>query len=244
MKERRSIFLDIGGHTGETLEEILKPQWTFDRIISFEPHPQFHALLENKFSEHIASGQLEIVKAALSDTNGIAQLYGTNQKGEASLFADKKGVDASNCISIPTIKASSYVQTELNESDLIVAKFNCEGGEVLIVEDLLQAGCMDRINYMMIDFDIRKVKGGKPRAQAVIKKMNEAGFDRWMLAEIAMVGESHQDRIRNWLSYMPDLHEICSSPQQVRAARLQPSLRSKWKTAVRYGFGNGGRYWS
>ena len=31
------IFLDIGAHTGETLNEVLKEKYAFDRVICFEP---------------------------------------------------------------------------------------------------------------------------------------------------------------------------------------------------------------
>ena len=33
----RRVFLDVGGHVGETLAEVVKPRWAFDRIWTFEP---------------------------------------------------------------------------------------------------------------------------------------------------------------------------------------------------------------
>jgi len=235
MDFQRTIFLDVGGHAGETLDEVLKPIWKFDKIISFEPHPEFHALLMNKYSSQVQSGRLEVVKAAFSNKDGTAKLYGGNRKGEASLFAEKDGVDSSECTQIKTLSASTYIRTQLEPTDLIVAKLNCEGGEVLIVEDLLQADCIDAVHFMMIDFDIRKVKGGKPRAKEMIRRLNASGFHRWILAETAMVGPSHQDRIRNWLSFTPALDSICQDPASVRSGRRRPSLLKRWKTALRYG---------
>jgi len=31
------IFLDVGGHHGETLDVALDPRWGFDKIYCFEP---------------------------------------------------------------------------------------------------------------------------------------------------------------------------------------------------------------
>lgn len=33
------IFLDVGAHDGQTLAEVLKPEYRFDRVYAFEPMP-------------------------------------------------------------------------------------------------------------------------------------------------------------------------------------------------------------
>jgi len=40
MDGMKKVFLDIGAHLGETLSEIRKEQYGFDRIVCFEPSPR------------------------------------------------------------------------------------------------------------------------------------------------------------------------------------------------------------
>ena len=52
----------------------------------------------------------------------------------------------------------------------------------------------------MLDFDIRRVPGMEHTEGQLMGRMAEIGFDRFSLCDNVMVGNTHQRRIRNWLS--------------------------------------------
>lgn len=57
-------FLDIGAHTGETLEVVRERRWAFDRIVCFEPAPRCWPALE---AVAAADPRVEVCKFGLLD---------------------------------------------------------------------------------------------------------------------------------------------------------------------------------
>ncbi len=230
----RAIFLDIGAHWGETLEEVLSPLWRFDLVYAFEPDPQAVAILERKFADALASGKLKIVAAALSNRDGAAELFGANEGGGASLYAEKANVDAARHVAVPLLAASAFFAQHFSADDLILAKLNCEGGEVDILSDLAGSGEIQKLARLVVDFDIRKVRGRRREARATINAMRAAGFERFLLTENVMVGADARARTRNALASMPEAHPLCADP----TALPNPPRRQKWtrrlKTMFRY----------
>lgn len=231
---RRAIFLDIGAHWGETLEEVLSPVWRFDLVYAFEPEPKAIAILKQKFAEPIAEGRLVLVEAALSNRDGEADLFGANEGGGASLIAEKANIDAATRRPVKLLSASGFFAKHWRENDLILAKLNCEGGEVDILKDLAASGEIHRIAHLVVDFDIRKVPGRKREARATMGAMRAAGFVRFLLSESVMVGKDARARTRNALASMPEALQVCAEP----AALPHPPRRQKWtrrvKTLFRY----------
>lgn len=52
----QKIFLDVGRHKGETLEEVLKPAYHFNAVHSFEPQPECCARIRRKFNAQSRTG--------------------------------------------------------------------------------------------------------------------------------------------------------------------------------------------
>ncbi len=232
MAGRRTIFLDIGAHWGETLEEALFPPWRFDLIYAFEPDPEAVAVLRGKFAEALASERLIIVDAALSDREGEAMLFGANEGGGASLYAEKTDIDASRRKPVKLILARHFFAENLSADDIILAKLNCEGGEVAILNDLVDSGQIGKLARVVIDFDIRKVRGQRGQAKALMRKLHAAGFDRFLLAENVMVGADARARTRNALAAMPEARAACAD----LSALPSPPRRPKWTRRVKYFF--------
>jgi FkbM family methyltransferase len=228
----RSIFLDIGAHWGETLEEALSPLWRFDLVYAFEPDPEAVAVLQSKFVDAIAKGQLIIVAAALSDHAGEATLFGANDGGGASLYAEKTDIDASRRKPVQLIQARRFFAENLRTDDIILAKLNCEGGEVAILNDLIDGGEIGKLARVVIDFDIRKVRGKRGQAKALMRKMRATGFDRFLLAENVMVGVDARARTRNALAAMPEARAACTD----LSALPTPPRRPKWTRRFKYFF--------
>lgn len=187
------IFLDVGAHEGQTLEEVIDPVYGFSRILAFEPMPRQFSVLKSR--EWPAT--VELLNFGLSDHDGVATLYGQNDGMEASIYPTKKDVDASVKTDVSLRRASTFVD-ELPDGT-IVMKLNCEGAEVPILLDLISTGMIWKLAEIMIDFDIRKVEGFEGEERTIRSKLSEIGFDRFSLCEEVMVGPTHQERIRNWL---------------------------------------------
>ena len=125
------IFLDVGGHLGETLDEVLKPNYRFDIIHCFEPQVECYEMLKNKYQDWV-----ELHNFGLADFDDMRGLYGEGMG--ASLFADKQDIDDSQRAKCRFVRASSFIKEHVKQDDLAVMKLNCEGGEVLILRDLIQ----------------------------------------------------------------------------------------------------------
>ncbi len=213
----------------------MAPPWRFDLVYAFEPDPEAVAVLAGKFAEAIARGRLVIVDAALSDREGEAILFGANEGGGASLHAEKTDIDASRQKKVKLIQARRFFAENLKLDDIILAKLNCEGGEVSILNDLVDGGEIDKLSRVVIDFDIRKVRGKRGQAKALMNKMRAAGFDRFLLAENVMVGVDARARTRNALAAMPEARAACAD----LAVLPDPPRRPKFTRQVKYFF----RYW-
>lgn len=231
---KRAVFLDIGAHWGETLDEVLSPLWRFDAVYAFEPDPECVALLEQRFAGEVASGKLIIVPAALSDRDGEAELFGGNEGGGASLFAEKADIDANKHKSVRLLRTRDYFAATFKSDDVILAKLNCEGGEVPILNDLAASGEIHKIARMVVDFDIRKVRGKRALAKQTMQAMRAAGYDRFLLTENVMVGADAQARMRNALAAMPEAAAFCADPAQLPSPPRKPRLRRRIKYFFRY----------
>jgi FkbM family methyltransferase len=194
----QKIFLDIGAHTGETLAEVIKPLYGFDRIVAFEPSSACLPALEALAAQ---DPRIELCRFGLGDGRQQLTLYGTGLDS-ASTLPGEAGSGASTDSSRETVQledASSWVREHLSPGDLIVAKLNCEGGEVAILRSWIRSGLLDSFYSVMITFDIRNFKAlrhqeGELRAE--LRRLNRANT---CFADDVMRGPSHGQRLAHWL---------------------------------------------
>lgn len=188
------VFLDVGAHEGQTLEEVLEPEYGFDEVHAFEPMPAQHARLVALYGAFPA---VYLYRLGLAGETGIRYLYGTNADMEASIYPTKNDVDATCTTSCMFLRASDFLATIPGGWDLTV-KLNCEGAEVDILDDLITTEAIWRIDRMLVDFDVRKIPGMEHRETEVRKRLADIGYDRYR--DSFPPGATHQDRIRNWLT--------------------------------------------
>lgn len=189
----RKIFLDVGCHYGETLDEVIKKKHNFDKIYAFEPSIENFNILQ-KYNSDIVS----IHNIGLSNIEEVVNLYDAGSGG-ASIYSDKCDLDNPNKIEkITLIKASEWIIQNLDLNDIIYLKLNCEGSECDIIDDLLDNNIYDRINHVMIDFDVRKIPSQQNRENEILYKLKDK--KNWNRCENVMIGNTHQEKIQNWLS--------------------------------------------
>jgi FkbM family methyltransferase len=186
------VFLDVGAHEGSTLLAVRDPKYAFDRIYCFEPAPSCWAGLEAK-----ADRRVTICRFGLWNRTSTQMLYDAGSSG-ASLYGDKFR-DEPGGERIALVRASDWFRENIVAGDDVYLKLNCEGSEMDIVEDLLDAGLLARVRSVMIDPDVRKIPSQAHRERDLRDRLASSGLRNYALAEEVMVGRTHRGRIQHWL---------------------------------------------
>jgi FkbM family methyltransferase len=194
-----AVFLDVGGHDGATLEEAVK--WTeFKTVHSFEPMQREYTQLTKKFGHY---PHVHLHNYGLADATGVQSMYGTNDLHDASLLPGHHMSDQSVRTPCDFVEASEWFEQYISDGDIVLAKFNCEGSEVAILNNLIDTGAIWKISNAMIDWDCTRVFDGLQHLeQETIARFNSIGFEqgkRWFPCNQVMHGVTHQDRIANWI---------------------------------------------
>lgn len=193
----RRVFIDVGAHEGQTLEEIVKPEYGFDLIVAFEPMPAQYDVLVKRFG---ALPNVTLMNSGLADFSGRRWLYGRNDRMEASIWPNKTDVDPEVATNCRFERASEIVARFVADGDEAILKLNCEGAEVPILDDLIASKEIWKIHHVLIDFDIRRVAGQEHEARRVLNDLAAIKFTRYSLSQDVMVGDTHQQRTAAWLA--------------------------------------------
>ena len=113
----KKIFIDVGGHVGETLAEVLKPAYRFDAVHCLEPSAGCRGVIAEKYRGAIDSGRLILHPFGLADVGGEMPLYGgASSSGGASMFADKTDINAAESEVCKFVRASEFVSSNVGEA--------------------------------------------------------------------------------------------------------------------------------
>lgn len=186
------VFLDVGAHEGETLHAVRDPKYRFDRIYCFEPASSCWPALEAVHDHRVT-----VCHFGLWNQTCELPLYDSGSAG-ASMFADKFNAQPPQEVS-RFVRASDWFGANLLDDDELYLKLNCEGAEFDIVEDLLESGEFERVRSAMIDPDVRKIPSREHREGVVRAQLATARLTNYSMEEDVMIGETHRDRIQNWL---------------------------------------------
>jgi len=191
-------FLDIGAHKGRVLKIALHKKYNFDRLYSFEPVKENCDFIREVYIDD----RLVVNDFGLLDKTCEQLIYCAGSQG-ASVFKKKPQPEKKKYLNdelCQFVKASDWFKDNLSVNDYIVVTMNCEGSEIDILNDLLSSGEYDKIDYIMIDFDVRKIEGMKHLEKEMIKKLNKLGKSNYILNyEIRDKGAKHRERIEYWL---------------------------------------------
>ena len=140
------IFIDVGSHFGETLNEVRKDKYGFDKIYSIEPSKKCIKNLQA-----IKDHRLNFFNFGLSNSNKEVRLYNSGL-AKASIYTNKKN---NNYEIIKLVKASEWFKKHIRHNNIVVVKLNCEGSECDIVEDIILSNEIYKIYNILITFDVR-----------------------------------------------------------------------------------------
>ena len=188
------IFIDVGGHVGETVEAVLDPGYGFERIYSFEPVRSCAEAIRA-----INDRRLVVIEAGLSNSDRDAIIFGAGSVG-ASIYQDHP--HAVGCAErCRFLDATRWFRENLSSGDRVYMKLNCEGSECDILESLLDSGEYSKITQVMIDFDARKIPSQRHRVESLKLRLKNQRYMNFSFPEELMYGMgSHFGGIRNWLN--------------------------------------------
>ena len=163
------IFLDVGAHIGQTLEVALEKKYSFGKIYCFEPVRQYWGVLKKNQDDRIV-----ICEYGLWNENCTKKIYAPKSMG-ASLFDDKfnGAVESQN---IKLVSASNWFRQYLKKDDQVYLKLNCEGAECAILDDLIKSNEYQKIDVLMVDFDVRKIPSQKHLVDEMKAKVLKLGI--------------------------------------------------------------------
>lgn len=165
------VLLDVGAHTGQTLDVALNPDFGFDRIFCFEPATSCQRVLR-RFRDR----RVVVLPFGLSNDNRRVELVGAGLLG-ASIYRDKSFIDALAARRVELValrRASTWLSTNTLPGDEILIKLNCEGSECDILDDILQDPVHLRVKGIYVDFDVRKVPSMVAREAETTRRMEAA----------------------------------------------------------------------
>lgn len=142
------VFLDIGGHTGETLRIDVDRKWNFERIHVFEPAPNCWPPLDA-----LADNRTVIHRFGLWDSDTRLELHNPGAIG-ASVMADKDLVSSTEWCEFRDV--ATWFAEHLGPDDDVVAKVNVEGAEVEVIARLAATDQLRHIRSLFIHFDAAK----------------------------------------------------------------------------------------
>ena len=186
------VLLDIGAHSGETLEVAMAPRWAFDRIHCIEPAPQCWARLEE-----LADERVQIHRFGLWSSDATLELHDPGMVG-ASLFESKRRSGTS--VEVELRDAADWFEQHVSGEDEVVVKLNCEGAECDILDRLLAAGELSKVDEMVVHFDVRKVPGQAHR-EAATRAALDAAEVPYRPAESIFFGRNVTEKTENWLAW-------------------------------------------
>jgi len=186
------VFIDVGGHLGETLEEAVKPTWRFDRLYVFEPATVCLASIER-----FADERVQIVHAGWGATDTTAELHDPGEIG-ASIHAGK--AVSTEVETIQLLDAGAWCSENLTAGDAVWLKVNCEGAECDVLDRLIDAGQISRIDHLVVHFDVEKIPGMEHRADELRGRLAASDVE-WIEARSILFGRSHALKTANWLSW-------------------------------------------
>jgi FkbM family methyltransferase len=183
-----SVFLDVGGHVGETLGAVTAARWSFDRIWSFEPSstcwPQLDA---------IDDPRVQVVHAGLWSSNTEMEL---NDSGGVHASIERRAWHGFSEV-CRFIDSAAWFAEHLSHDDTVWMKVNIEAAEVEVLDRLIDSGEIAKVDHLVVHFDVENI-GMFDEANYLRARLDAAGVD-WQEADTVLFGRTVAAKTDTWL---------------------------------------------
>jgi len=173
-KNPKPLIIDCGANIGVTslFFDFLYPN---AEIHTFEPNPTvYHYLEQNtKSQKNIINNQI-----AVSDQEGTLDFFIVHGVWDtfASLYDTTNKVEWET-IQVAVRKLSGYLQNELQGRKVDCIKFNIEGAEDGVIEDLAAADCLKNIDHMIFEYHHHIERGVWSKLARLLQRLEEHGMN-------------------------------------------------------------------
>ena len=161
-KPQRGLFIDCGSKIGQGFQFFSRyyKLENFDYIL-FEPNPNCFEILRKNLKK-FESEKIELREQAVGVANSKVDFYGLedSQGGQLSVGGTTLSVHNSKYftrsnesdLQVDSISFSSLLLKVSEEYECIIVKFDIEGGEYPILEDLREKKLFDKIETLFVEF--------------------------------------------------------------------------------------------
>ncbi len=168
-----SVVWDVGANMGYYTRKFADAVGPQGKVVSFEPSPETYAELSAEFS---ASRNILVENCALSEIDGSAEFFLSNQNAEDSLF--RKGNNVGPSISVRVIKGDSYAGAP--PPGLI--KIDVEGYELEALRGMRQTLKAEPLKCVGVEvhFSILADRNIPDAPREIVSLLKNSGFSvRW-----------------------------------------------------------------
>lgn len=189
------IFIDVGGHHGESSLAALDPIFGFNRPFCFEPV----AACADFIRRRIVDGRFVLVQACLSNSAGSVIIHNPGTLA-ASVYPDAPAYEGTaQPETALAIDASDFFRSFVRSGDHVWLKLNCEGSECDVLESILTTHAFTTIKNALVDFDARKIPSQRHRVSMVQQRLIEEKLPYSLPEDVQYGNVTNYGGIRNWL---------------------------------------------
>jgi len=136
MNKQTVTFVEAGGHYGMTTDFVLEdqPEWN---LVVLEPTKRLYEHLLDKYQ---SEPRVRLLHAALWNCYETRTFYASGHPGASSLCEDKSNMGECEEEQVDCLRASTFLSSLPGN---ILLNLNCEGAEIEIMNDLMDAGMRD-----------------------------------------------------------------------------------------------------
>jgi hypothetical protein len=160
--QQRGLFIDCGSNVGQGFQFFSRfyKLENFDYIL-FEPNPNCFRILHNNLKE-FKNEKIELREQAVGVFDSKVDFYGIEDSQGGQLSVGGTTLRAHNSkyftkpnksdLLVDSISFSSLLLDVSNQYKCIIVKFDIEGGEYPILEDLRERKLLEKIETLFVEF--------------------------------------------------------------------------------------------
>lgn len=191
--DRRRVFLDVGGYVGDTVSVAMQPRWGFDRIWTFEPTA---GCVEKLRELERRDERVTVVPAGWWSSDTEMDIHDPGTLHASVEAAASRHGQVERC---RFVDAAKWMADHVADSDVVWLKINCEASEVEVLDRLISAGEIGRVDHLVVHFDVEKIGQGE-KAVDMRARLDAHGAP-WREANQVLFGRTDADKIATWLAW-------------------------------------------
>ena len=176
MTRRKLIFIDCGGHCGESIVEAKRRFGRNVCVVSFEPVPSLARRLEGRWRRYAT---VSIINAAVYDSEGLMPLFLSRAFTDGSSLMSDKGTGQlafSEPIAVRVVRLADWLSGHFVDATIYL-KLDIEGAEFAVLQDLLATGAIARVRRLFVEWHDHKMDNRDYLAirRRIERRLHESG---------------------------------------------------------------------